>query len=263
MDGRNRAAAGGSRARGRDETVDGLRFRVWSTARSSGMSYVLLHGVGMSHRSYRDLHGVLATSGAVHSIDLPGFAGLPAPVDDVPVERMADALAAVIASLTDAPVVLVGHSMGAQWAVEIARRRPAAVAGLALIGPVADDRHRTLRAQGTALARDGFREPPRVNARVFADYLRSRKRWFLAQVGCMLAYPTEERLADAAVPVLLVRGGRDPIAGDAWLARLAGRAHRASVVVVPGHGHHVERTAPEAVAQAILEHLVGAGSRRP
>jgi len=247
-------------------TRDGLVFRVWSSDAAADAAdttvgpaatpaFVLVHGVGMSHRSYRRLHGVLALSAPVHSLDLPGFGGLPAPRDDVSVARMADALADVAAALSPGPVVLVGHSMGAQWAVETAARHPARVAALVLIGPVVDDRHRNLRAQAIALARDALFETPRTNVRVLLDYLRSGTAWFFAQVRHMLIYPTERRLAPLVVPTLVVRGSRDPVAGDAWLARLADRAVDGELLVVPGHGHHVERSAPDEVARGIRDFL--------
>lgn len=234
-------------------SVDGLAFRVWSSAtEASPPNIVLLHGAGMSHRSFLRLHPLLARSASVHSIDLPGFAGLPAPRRNVPVAAMSDALAEVLGRVLAGPAVLVGHSMGVQWAVETASRHPDLVSGLALIGPVVDDHHRTLGAQALALSRDGLLEPPRVNARVTLDYFRTGPRWFFAQVRHMLAYPIEERVAQLNVPTLLVRGGRDPIAGDAWVERLAARTARGSVLVVPGKGHHVERTAAEPVARGIL-----------
>ena len=234
-------------------SIDGLEFRVWSSpAVASFPTIVLLHGVGMSHRSFLRLHPLLARSASVHSIDLPGFAGLPAPRRNVPVATMADALAELLRRVVGRPAVLVGHSMGVQWAVETASRHPDLVRGLGLIGPVVDDHHRTLAAQAVALARDGLLEPPRVNVRVTLDYLRTGPRWFFAQVRHMLAYPIEERLAGLTVPTLIVRGGRDPIAGGTWVERLAGRTAESSVLVVPGKGHHVERTDAEPVARGIL-----------
>lgn len=248
-----RAAAAGAL---REWTIDGLRFRSRSSIADPGApTYVLIHGVGMSHRSYLHLHRELAPTATVHSLDLPGFAGLAVPRDDVTVSRMGDALAELIRELCPAPAILVGHSMGVQWAVAAALRHPASARAVVLIGPVVDDRHRTLLAQARALALDGFREPPRVNGRVLLDYLRSGLRWFFQQVGHMLAYPTERRVEELRVPVLVVRGSRDPVAGDDWAHRLAGHAAEGDVVVIPGSAHHVERTAARAVASVIMAFL--------
>lgn len=241
----------------REWTIDGLRFRSWSSfASPDAPTYVLIHGVGMSHRSYLHLHRDLAGAATVHSLDLPGFAGLPVPRDDVPVTRMGAAIAELIRELSPtAPVVLGGHSMGVQWAVAAALRQPASVRAVVLMGPVADDRHRTLVAQARALALDGFREPPRVNARVLVDYLRSGVRWFFAQARHMVAYPIEQHVEALSVPVLVVRGSRDPIAGDDWARRLARHAAAGEVLVVPGSAHHVERTDARAVASGVTPFL--------
>ncbi|WP_199484450.1 alpha/beta fold hydrolase, partial [Microbacterium sp. C448] len=121
------------------------------------------------------------------------------------------------------PAVLVGHSMGAQWVVELARQRPDLAASVVLIGPVADDEHRTIRAQSLALALDTLGEPPVVNAIVFAEYIRCGMPWYLTQLRHMMAYPIEDGVADLVVPVLIVRGGNDPVAGLEWCRRLSDR----------------------------------------
>jgi pimeloyl-ACP methyl ester carboxylesterase len=154
--------------------------------------------------------------------------------------------------------------MGVQWAVELAVLRPDLVAHVVLMGPVTDDRHRSLVAQAIALGRDVLGEPPRVNAVVFRDYLRCGPRWFLAQSRFMVPYPIEDRLALLSIPVLILRGGRDPIAGMAWCRRLRTHAPRGSrVVIVPGHHHVVQFTAAPAVASAVRAFIAGQPERGP
>ncbi|SDQ16230.1 alpha/beta fold hydrolase [Microbacterium sp. cf332] len=234
-------------------SVGDLSFRVWSSGPDDAdATVVLLHGVGMSHRSFRRLQPVLAASARVHSLDLPGFAGLPSPRRDLTVRQMADSVAVLLRQLSERPVVLVGHSMGAQWAVECALRHPSSVHAVALIGPVVDDHRRSLIAQALALARDGLREPPRTNARVIADYLRTGVPWFLAQVRHMLAYPIEERVARLGAASLIIWGSRDLVAEQARVDRLAARTSRRAPLVVPGAPHHAARTDPGAVACGIL-----------
>ena len=221
---------------------------------------VLVHGIGMSHRYLGRLHDELSSDGVVLSIDLPGYGGLPKPDHDIGVAEMADALAAVVASLGIPSAVLVGHSMGAQWVVEAACQSPGSVAGVVMIGPVADERHRTLAAQAGALAIDTLGESPGTNAIVFTDYLRCGVPWYLAQVRHMLTYPLEQRVADLAVPLLIIRGQHDPIAGLRWCRRLSGAAPDAALVIVPRRHHVVQRSAPRAVASAIRAHMGSGGA---
>lgn len=236
----------------------GLPFRVLndrSSPESARPPVVLVHGIGMSHRYLSRLHDALTADGPVFSIDLPGYAGLPKPGRDVGVEEMARALGEVIRSLDVGAVVLVGHSMGAQWVTEVAVHAPELVSDLVLIGPVTDSEHRSLPAQMQALALDSLREPPVVNAIVFTDYLRCGVRWYLAQVRHMLTYPLEDRLSAVSMPVLIIRGSRDPIAGMAWCRRLRDRASASTLVLVPGQAHVAQHSAPAAVASAIRTHL--------
>lgn len=234
--------------------IDGLAFRVIATRGGIGRPVVLVHGIGVSHRYLARLHDVLAENRTVYSIDLPGFGGLPKPTTDVDVTAMASALGKVVESLDTGEVVLVGHSMGSQWVVELGVRRPELMSFVVAMGPVADEAHRTMLAQTVALARDTLGEPPQVNAIVFSDYLRCGVPWYLTQLRHMLSYPLEDRVSSLSRPLLLIRGGSDPIAGLEWCRRLRDRAAQAELVIIPGQHHVAQHSRPRAVADAIVAH---------
>lgn len=244
----------------RQVVVSGLTFALTESSRPAGSTapmIVLVHGIGMSHRYLARLHRELAQETRVVSVDLPGFGGLPKPSDDLDVTRMAAGLADVIAMLGEEPLVLIGHSMGAQWAVETALQRPEKVRAVVVIGPVVDDRHRTIGAQARALAIDTLGESPRINTLVFTDYLRCGPRWYLLQVRHMLAYPLKLRLRSLRMPVLVMRGGADPVAGRAWCRALRDAAEVGRLIEIPGHHHVVQESAPKTVASAIRTHTDG------
>jgi pimeloyl-ACP methyl ester carboxylesterase len=221
------------------------------TASGSRPSYVLVHGIGTSHRYFSRLHQELELEATVYSVDLPGFGGAPKRGFSPTVREMALLLATALDGLGVRDAVLVGHSMGAQWVVELGILRPDLVSRVVVIGPVSDSRHRTLLAQSLALAVDILGEPPVTNAVVFLDYLRCGPLYYLAQCGPMLSYPIDERVASLTRPLLVMRGGNDPIAGDAWCRRLVSRAPHGCLVTVPRNRHVVQFTAPRAVAGAI------------
>ncbi len=206
----------------------------------------------MSHRYLRGLRRELARSATVLSVDLPGYGGMPKPGRDVDIDTMGAALAVVLRRLRVGGATLVGHSMGAQWVVEAARRDPAVAGCVVLVGPVADERHRTVRAQALALATDTLRESPRVNAIVFSDYLRCGPRWYLTQLRHMIAYPLEDRVRCLQMPLGVVRGSRDPIAGQEWCRRIAAAAPRGAVAEIAGGAHVVQEHSPAALATEIL-----------
>jgi len=232
-------------------SVNGLAFRSWSHRRPNSTVYVLVHGIGMSHRYLSRLQAELATRAEVHVVDLPGFGGLPKPTASPDVAAMARALGTVVDELGVGRAILVGHSMGAQWVVELAVQRPDLASAVVAIGPVTDDRRRGALRQALLLARDSALEPPRGNAIVLTDYVRCGPIWYVRQARHMLRYPIEDRVALLTVPLLVVRGAADPIAQEEWVRRLAARAPAGSVSVIPGHRHLVQHTAAAAVAERI------------
>ena len=238
-------------------------FRVIETrgpADSKFPTFVLIHGLGTSHRYLSRLHQAMATKADVISVELPGFAGLPKPPEDLTVSQMTAVLADVCASFSSRPTVLVGHSMGSQWAVELALQHPELVSRVVMIGPVTDDQHRSLLAQSRALALDSLGESPLLNWILVTDYFRCGVPWYLTQVRHMLTYPTEEKVDLLTAPLLVIRGGRDPVAGRAWCRKLSKRAASGSLVEIPGHGHAAQHAAPKAVASAIFHYVAVDGS---
>ncbi|MGV2904063.1 alpha/beta fold hydrolase [Microbacterium sp. AGC62] len=240
--------------------TDGMTFGLWDSPRPPGAespTIALVHGIGMSHRYLSRLHDVLADLTRVVSVDLPGFAGLPRPSGNPDVVRMGRALAEVIAALGEDRIIVVGHSMGVQWAAEAALHRPDRVQAVVAIGPVVDQSHRSLVSQTRALAIDTLGETLPSNLIVFSDYLRCGIRWYLKQARHMIEHPTEQRYAELTRPILVIRGGDDPVAGREWCRRLRDSARTARLVEVPGRHHVVQHSAPRAVAAAIVANTDG------
>lgn len=241
---------------GEDIESGGLAGRLYRSVAPAGdvqrRTYVLLHGIGVSHRYFARLHRELALTADVYSFDLPGFGAAPKPRRQVPVGEYA---AFVRAALDEAGVrscVVIGHSMGTQHAVELALQEPELLEGVVLMGPVVDPRRRSVARQALALARDSmFSESPSANAVVFADYIRAGPRWYLTELPVMMQYPLEDRIRGVSQPLLVLRGSRDPVAGRAWCQRLAAQAPQGSLAEIPGQGHVFQHTAPGPAAAAI------------
>lgn len=214
--------------------------------------YVLLHGIGVSHRYLARLHGELAKTAAVYSFDLPGFGGTPRPGRQVAVGEYAAFVATVLAERGVGSCIVVGHSMGVQFAVELALQEPGLVTRTVLMGPVVDPARRSAAWHALALTRDAlFSEPPSTNAVVFTDYFRAGFRWYLTELPVMMEYPLDARVRGVAQPVLVLRGGRDPIARRPWCEYLAAQAPDGAFAEVHGRGHVVQDTATEGVARII------------
>jgi pimeloyl-ACP methyl ester carboxylesterase len=214
---------------------------------------VLIHGIGASHRYLRRLHRLLAGSMDTYSIDLPGFGATPRPGRTLSVAEYARYILGAMDQLGVSEFVLVGHSMGAQFATEAALLEPGRIPHLVLMGPVVDSQRRTVAQQALALGRDClFYESPSSNALVFTDYLRCGPAWYIKTLRVMMEYPTEQKITGVTAPVLVVRGANDPVANADWSRRLAGLARRGELLEVQGTGHVVQHNRAVEVRDAIL-----------
>jgi pimeloyl-ACP methyl ester carboxylesterase len=214
---------------------------------------VLVHGIGVSHRYLQRLHRELAESVDTYSIDLPGFGSTPRPEHALTVADQASYILGAMEQLGVLEFTLVGHSMGVQFGIEAAIQQPGRIPHLVLMGPVVDAERNTVTQQALALGRDClFFESPSSNVLVFTDYLRCGPSWYLKNLRVMMEYATEQRLAAVEAPVLVVRGGNDPVAPEGWCRRLVERAPRGRFVEIPGSGHVVQHNRSAEVAEAIL-----------
>src|SRR3954462_14303870 len=113
---------------------------VHSVQHGTGRPVLVLHGVGVDHREAEAcFEPALAGTGGLRRIypDLPGMGRTTAPAT----LRSADDVLDVLLDFADevtggAAHLLVGHSAGAYYAQAMAARRPARVAGLALVCPL-------------------------------------------------------------------------------------------------------------------------------
>lgn len=241
---------------GQDVEAGGLRGKLYASVLPAGArnrpAYVLLHGIGVSHRYLARLHLELAKEADVYTFDLPGFGKVSRPARQLQINDFAGFVGAVLAEAGVSGYVVVGHSMGTQMAVELALQEPGRVAGAVLMGPVVDSPRKTVTRQALALTRDAlFRESVTSNAVVFSDYFRAGPRWYLTELPVMMAYPMEEKLAAVSQPVLVLRGAKDPIARRHWCERLAAIAQQGTMTEIPGQGHVLQHTAPGMAAETI------------
>ena len=101
---------------------------------SAGRSLLLLHGLAGSWRFWQTALPALEQQHRVTCPDLLGFGRSPWP-EDVPytVETHMEALVASVLPRLEAPFDLVGHSLGAVLALELAARAPERVRSLTLL----------------------------------------------------------------------------------------------------------------------------------
>jgi pimeloyl-ACP methyl ester carboxylesterase len=235
-------------------TTGSLTSHVHALAGPSGAAgpvFVMLHGIGMSHRYYRRLQILLAQHGDTYSIDLPGFGATPRPDRPLSIADYAAIIADTLQKMGATRVVVIGHSMGSQFATELAVQHPDLVSHVVLLGPVVDSARRTVRQQTLSLGLDALRESPLGNAIVLSDYTRSGLRWYLSELPVMMSYDLEAQLALVPQPVLVIRGSRDPVAPRRWCEKLAATAPNGRFQDIPGKPHIVQHGAAALTAAAI------------
>lgn len=226
----------------------------------SGPQYVLVHGIGVGYHYYTRLAQALtetggnaAGSGGVHVLELPGFGGTPTPAEPLTIEQLAGVVVAYVRSTGLDRPVLVGHSMGAQVVLEAVLQDPALAGPVVSIGGVVDPGARSAFRHTMRLLTDFLLETPSASWAVLRDYARTGPRRYLETVPIMLGYPTEEAVVRLPVPLLVIRGNRDPVARHDWAEQMARLAPDGRLVEIPG-AHVVMHTRPEEVAHEIAAH---------
>ncbi|MDY0908698.1 alpha/beta hydrolase [Microbacterium sp. CFBP9034] len=215
-------------------------------------AFVLIHGIGMGRSVFEDLAAHLDGAAEVVAIDLPGYGEAPEPRRVLTIERTADLVAAYLRAHVDSPAVVIGHSMGAQVALEVGARHPATVAALVLVGPTVDPGARTAPRQLSRLLRDIAVESPRVIALGAREYVRAGPR-LRGKFRAMLSHRPEDVLPLVSAPTLVLRGEDDIVAPREWCERIIATMPDARLAEVPGHGHETMIRDASAAAELIRE----------
>ncbi len=223
-------------------------------ARKTTPDFVLLHGIGVSARSYGPTAAALATHGDVHLLDLAGYGRSPRPDRDLGIADHAALVARYLDDRTlDHPVV-VGHSMGTQVAAQLCADFPELSDHLVLIGPVVVPDARTLLKLAGLLLRDGLREPPAVTVLAIHDYLfRAGVPYMAEQLPHLLGADLEAGAERVAARTLVLCGRDDPIVPVEWAIQLTSRFRHGWFATVPGP-HASMFAAPELIAGLLTDH---------
>jgi alpha-beta hydrolase superfamily lysophospholipase len=142
----------------------------------------------------------------------------------------------------EAPKVLVGHGLGALWALAYASERAGELAGLVLAAPLLAPRFEPPQKKGGLLGR--FKKPLPEDAGRLAwepealgadELVHDRITLRAAEEAEAAARAFEQRLAALDAPALVLGGAEDTLAPTERLRALA--SERCEVRVLDGRGH--------------------------
>lgn len=252
---------------------------------STAGDLVLLHGLGLSGRYMRPLLRQLAVRYRVWAPDLPGVGPSPSPPRSLDLTDGARILARWMEVVGLDRPDLVAHSAGCLVARELAVWRPELLHRLVLLSPGPDPSRGGGWRQATRLILDGLQEPPSLLALAVLGFIRTGPQRILRSfLEALRANRTEQAhltaqpeacpggvaditrstgLAQVPHPTLLVRGRRDPLVSDRWIATLSAGIPQATVVTHPTAGHAVNYSHPDQVARTIHTFLQACTADEP
>ena len=116
-------------------TIHGQDVHVVEIGEPSRQVALLLHGWSSSWYAVSPLVELLSQRFRCIAVDLPGYGESPLFEDRATIPRYAEFIADLIAQVSDSPIVLVGHSMGAMIGIELTLRHPILVERMVLLNP--------------------------------------------------------------------------------------------------------------------------------
>lgn len=244
-------------------TVDGrdVRCRIADAVPDPGFSsalrlpVILLHGLGCSSDAWLPALNVLAARRLACPVfvpDMPGFGCSPGPKEAMGMADLADWVVCLMDVLGLDQAHLAGNSMGCQVALALARRYPARVGGLVLVGPTVGEQYIPFWRYALGLLLDGIREPVAYNFVLARMYAQMGIPRYLATTRKMLEDEPLRHADEVQAPCLILRGQYDGIIPDAVARRLAAALPHGDFRRIMGAAHALQFSRPREFVETAL-----------
>jgi pimeloyl-ACP methyl ester carboxylesterase len=236
----------------------------------AGRPVLVLHGAGVDHREaeacFEPVFDCVAGLRRIYP-DLPGMGRTIAPEALRSANDVLDTLLGFADEVTDGTAhLLIGHSAGAYYAKAMAARRPAQVAGLALVCPLLPSlrdvpEHRVV-AGSSEIGGDDFRSYLVIQT----PEMLERYERYVAPAAALVDRAALERIGERWAlapdhepaypgPTVVVAGRLDSTVGYAAAADLVDYYPHASLAVVDDAGHALPHEQPELLRALLAEWL--------
>lgn len=247
----------------------------------SGPELLMIHGVGMHADYWSNLIPELVNHFHLTIIDMPGHGDSLNFAESLPaLPSYTDSIAQLIQQ-NAVPTRVVGHSMGAMIAIDLASRYPGSVAAIAALNAVYQRNEAAkaaVRARATSLARETVldssstlerwfgHEPDGVNAlasKACATWLSEVNQTGYRQAYRAFAHhdgPDENTLQQILCPALYMTGENEPNSTPAMSMAMASTTEQGECHIVNGARHMMSMTHGSDVLKKLvpffLEHAV-------
>ena len=241
--------------------------------RGEGPDLVLLHPVGLDGTFWAPLAAAAAATHRVTALDLRGHGRSAMGDSRATIDDYVADIHAAMARRCRGPAVVLGLSFGGMLAQLVTLHHPAAVAALVACGCTggfAPEVRPLLAERGLAAVRDGmasvvpatierwftpaFRADPRVEA-VRARLLADDPASWSAAWHAISTFDALPRLAEVAVPALVIAGDADAATPIAAATRLAEAIPDAELRVLSGAPHMMQIECSAAFNAAVVAFL--------
>ena len=240
-----------------------------STQAATRPAILLIHGAGVSARSWSLQLENLGHALQVLAIDLPGH-GESDPIDKATLEAYAEAARSLLDALGSGPVVVAGHSLGGAVAQVLGAHHPEAVKGLVLLStcvklPETDGRLQSFYRYLPApirkvlflwVAKKILFSPSASRQAVLLgmkEILTCRPETTLRDVAAAQTMDLQKVAEKLHVPTLILCGDRDKLTPLALSDQLNELIPGSRLVIVKGAGHMLPLEAPGRVNQELLD----------